>query len=203
MVSNKFLISLGMVAATALPLAACQTTPSSVPGGYAYQQGEFKSPPGQTPRDIGYPWSERLGAESAAHWRVAANDIVKRIVASQGVSAVPLYVEPSRARTPFTTTFDNFLREELIKNGFIIAAAPGKGPVLRYDATVVEKSAMPAETQTGRTATSPGSEVIITVNITGGEMVLTEVTGVYYIPQASTYHYREPIIKTMPVVGER
>jgi hypothetical protein len=211
----RFLKIFGLAAAAVLTLAACQN-PTSVPAGYAWHQGEYNSPPGAKPQPIGYPWSAQLNAESAAHWRVAARDIVRRIVAASGVSSVPLYVEPSRARTPFTTTFDNFLREELLNAGFVLAAVPGSGPVMRYDATVVDHKAVEREEvklKDGEQAVvggeavpllpMTGSEVVINANVSGGGLVLAEVTGVYYIPEAAEYNYREPMIRTMPIVGKR
>ncbi len=201
---KKILVLSGMAL---LSLTACQANPTSVPAGYTWHQGAYNSPPGEKPDSIGYEWSGQKNAESAAHWRVAARDIVSRIVAEQGVSAVPVYVMPSRARTPFTATFDNFLREELIRSGFVVAATPGKGPVLRYDAAVVDHKAVRKLVESGEVdktmLPASGNEVVVNVNVTGGGQVLAEVTGVYTIPEAASYNYREPVIKSLPIAGRR
>lgn len=197
-------------------LCACQVFegPSPMPAGYTYHHDMYKSPPAARPQPVGHPYSVQTNAESAAHWRIAAGDLVAKLMASQGVLPAPVYVEPAPTVSPFNSSFDNFLREALLDNGYMLASMPGQGPVLRYNATMVEHQ---GERQSGMTpeakeaAKAPdapeylpatGSEVVLSITLTNGMDVMAEETGIYYIPDAEQAMYKTPSLFRMPVVGD-
>lgn len=143
---------------------------------------------------------------------MAAGDLVSRITARNGVPPMPVYVEPAAPHTSFNSSFDNFLREALLRQGYRISAAPDGGPVIRYSAVIVEHKAdrenMPPDDMGQPSASGPvlpgtNTEVVLAVTVTAGQEVLADESGVDLIPEADKYQYEAPIIEMLPIVGER
>ncbi len=217
--SSQGFLKLGRLLAISAPLilAACHTA-GPLPSGYAYHSDMYKSPPAAKPQAIGYPYTEQKNAESAAHWRMAAEDMVERLTAKHGIPPVPVYVAPDVPDSPFQASFDNFLREAMINKGFAIASRKDPAaPVVHYEATIVEHKGMRDNNLRSDSAyayndgdymmPAPGlpatnKEVVLSVTITSGAGIVAEETGVYYIPEADEYQYKPAILRNMQVVGE-
>lgn len=136
---KKSLRVLGLfpVLGAALAVSACQM-PSPIPSGYSYHSDLYKSPPAAAPEDIGMLWSAQGNEQATAHWRVAARDLVKRLV-HEGLSGDqgPVYIVPAEPDDPLAAIFENYLRESLMARGVALAVAPGAGPVLTSDLAIV------------------------------------------------------------------
>lgn len=129
----------------ALAVSACQM-PSPIPSGYVYHSDLYKSPPAAAPENIGMPWSAQENERAAAYWRVAARDLVKRLV-HEGLNGEqgPIYIVPAEPDDPLAAIFENYLREAILARGVPLAVTPGKGPVLNVDLAIVADNARAAQ----------------------------------------------------------
>ena len=105
--------------------AAC-SSPGIYGRGYSYYNDAYKSAPGAKPANIGYNYSELRNESVIEDMRYAASDLVNKLEEDipYDVSAIHLM---RVSESPFYTTFDHVLRDELSYRGYELVTRPQPG----------------------------------------------------------------------------
>jgi hypothetical protein len=134
-----------LLAASALSLVACTaaTGPHLMGSGYTYQgyENEYKAPPGPLPDVVVQKYTPKRNMILNNNWEVAVGDLVDQLLGAYGPPARPLFLRPRDSvstlhQSPFIASFDNALREALVKRGVLIVTQPKDALILYYDVRV-------------------------------------------------------------------
>lgn len=110
-----------------LSLSACENMylrPSALPGGYAYYNQQYHSPPSPEPTHIGYDYSAEKNAHILAGMKVKAEELFSQISEGMDLSGHAIYVYNARHHDAQNAAFDHVLREVVREHGFTLAKTP-------------------------------------------------------------------------------
>ncbi len=104
--------------------AACSTTGPHLYGrGYSYYNDAYKSSPGVQPADIGYNYNEKRNQAVIEDMRYAASDLVNKLEDEMPLDVGAIHLTRV-SDSPFYTTFDHVLRDELTYRGYELVTRP-------------------------------------------------------------------------------
>ena len=183
-----------LTGASLLTLAAC-THPNSMPTGYTYHNGMYKSAAPPLPKSITVAQRNYMDENQAEQFRDGTYVLLEKLTTRAGMPPKPVYVMAPMPLTNFYANIDNDLRENMRHIGYALSDTPVEAYIFTYDALYIEPvvDAAPG---------TPNVQLTLRVYNMEGEnaQLLSTETGTFYIQGAETLKIQPTAYKTMPAL---
>lgn len=184
MTSQKNILSLLVLGASAVTLAACSSMgyPNIMPSGYTHHHQEYKSATPAPSSRVNAEQRQYMDATQAEQFRDAVYDLLTKVTMRAGMPPKPTYVLSPEPMTVFYTNIDNDLRESMRTIGYAISDTPEGAYVFTYS----------AQSLVAASAGQPNVELSLNVynSANPSAQLLTHETGEYFIQGVDTLNIK-------------